>query len=128
MHEPISHVMSKTVWTAAMEETADKVEDLLSRHSLSAVPVVDEDGGIFGIFSAADMLHLHAAKKNPKTIRAWELCTYRPIAVRPETSVGEVARMMIKHKIHHVPVTENGKLCGIVSALDFVERFVLNGT
>jgi CBS domain-containing protein len=128
MHEPISHVMSKTVWTAAMEETADKVEDLLSRHSLSAVPVVDEDGGIFGIISAADMLHLHAAKKNPKTIRAWELCTYRPIAVRPETSVGEVARMMIKHKIHHVPVTENGKLCGIVSALDFVERFVLNGT
>jgi CBS domain-containing protein len=127
MNEPISHIMTKTVWTAAMEDTAEKVEDLLNRRSLSAVPVVDENGGVFGIVSAADLLHLHAAKKNPKAVRAWELCTYRPIAVRPETTVGEVARMMIKHKIHHVPVIENGKLCGIVSALDFVERFVLKG-
>jgi CBS domain-containing protein len=39
--------------------------------------------------------------------------------------VSEVARTMIKHKIHHVPIVANGKLCGIVSALDFVERFVL---
>lgn len=127
MDEPISRFMAKTVETAALEDTAEKVEDLLNRHSLSAVPVVDKNGGVFGIVSTADILHLHAAKKNPKAIRAWELCTYRPVAVRPDTSVGEVARMMIKHKIHHVPVTENGKLCGIVSALDFVKQFVLKG-
>jgi CBS domain-containing protein len=128
MNEPISHIMTKTVWTAAMEDTAAKVEDLLNRRSLSAVPVVDESGGVFGIISVADIVHLHAAKRNPQAIRAWELCTYRPITVSPETSAGEVARMMIKHKIHHVPVTENGKLCGIVSALDFVERLVLKGS
>jgi CBS domain-containing protein len=119
--------MAKTVWTVALEDTAEKVENLLNRRSLSAVPVVDENGGVFGIISSGDMLHLHAAKKNPKAIRAWELCTYKPIAVRPDTSIGEVAKLMIKNKIHHVPVTENGKLCGIVSALDFVERFVLKG-
>jgi CBS domain-containing protein len=119
--------MAKTVWTVALEDTAEKVENLLNRRSLSAVPVVDENGGVFGIISSGDMLHLHAAKKNPKAIRAWELCTYKPIAVRPETSIGEVAKLMIKNKIHHVPVTENGKLCGMVSALDFVEQFVLKG-
>ena len=129
MNELISHVMAKTVWTAVMEDTAEDVEDLLNRRSLSAVPVVDADGGIFGIVSAADISHVHAAKKNPKAVRAWELCTHKPVAVRPETSVGEVARLMIKHKIHHILVTKNGKLCGIVSALDFVQRFVLrNGT
>jgi len=127
MDRPIVHIMAKTVWTVALEDTAEKVENLLNRRSLSAVPVVDENGGVFGIISSGDMLHLHAAKKNPKAIRAWELCTYKPIAVRPDTSIGEVAKLMIKNKIHHVPVTENGKLCGIVSALDFVERFVLKG-
>lgn len=119
--------MTKTVWTVAMADTAEKVEDLLNARSLSAVPVVDENGGIFGIISSADMLHLHVAKKNPKAVRAWELCTYRPMAVGPDTSIGEVARLMIEKKIHHVPVTQNGKLCGIVSALDFVEQFVLKG-
>lgn len=127
MDRPILQIMAKTVWTVALEDTAEKVEDLLNRRSLSAVPVVDENGGVFGIISSADMLHLHAAKKNPKVIRAWELCTYKPIAVSPTTSISEVAKLMIKNKIHHVPVTENGKLCGIVSALDFVEQFVLKG-
>jgi CBS domain-containing protein len=125
MNEPISQFMVKTVWTAAMEDTAEQVEELLNGRSLSAVPVVDKNGGVFGIVSAAAILHLHAAKKNPKAIRAWELCTYRPVTVRPETSVAEVTRMMIEHRIHHVPVTENGKLRGIVSALDFVKWFAL---
>jgi CBS domain-containing protein len=120
-------MMAKTVWTAASEDTVEKVEELMNRRSLSALPVVDERGGVFGIISSADLLHFYAAKRNPKAVRAWELCTYKPIAVHPDTSVGEVASLMIKNKIHHVPVTENGKLCGIVSALDFVEQFVLRG-
>jgi CBS domain-containing protein len=127
MNEPVSHIMSKTMWTVTMEDTVEKAEELLNRRLLSAVPVVDENGGVFGIISSADILHLHAAKKNPKAIRAWELCTYKPVAVRPDTSIGEVARLMVEKRIHHVPVTENGKLCGIVSALDFVEQFVLKG-
>lgn len=127
MNQPISRVMAKTVWTAGMEDTAETVEELLNRRSLSAVPVVDENGQVFGIVSAADILHLRAAKKNPRAVRAWELCTYKPITVNPETSIGEVARLMIKHKIHHVPVVDSGKLCGFVSALDFVEQYVLKG-
>ena len=127
MDRPISHVMAKTVWTAAMEDTADKVEELLSRRSLSAVPVVDENRNVFGIVSTADIMHLHTAKKNPKSVRAWELCTYKPIVVHPDTSVAEVAKLMVEHKIHHILVSENWKLLGIVSALGFVERFLLKG-
>jgi len=55
MDEPISHLMTKSVWTVEMEDTAEKVEDLLNLRSLSAVPVVDENGAVFGIISAADM-------------------------------------------------------------------------
>lgn len=125
MNQPISSVMTKPVWTAAMEDTAEKVEELLTLRSLSAVPVVDENGQVFGIISAGDILHLHAARKNPRGVRAWELCTYKPVVVKPDTPVGEVARLMIAHRIHHVPVVADGKLCGIVSALDFVARYVL---
>jgi CBS domain-containing protein len=125
MNGPISHIMAKTVWTVAREDTAEKVEELLNHHLLSAVPVVEENGGVFGIISAADLLHLHAAKKHLKSVRAWELCSYKPVAVRPDTPIIEVAKLMVEKKIHHVLVTENGKLLGIVSALDFVEQIVL---
>jgi CBS domain-containing protein len=125
MNEPISRFMAKTVWTADMEETAEKVEELPNRRHLSAVPVVGKDGDVFGIVSSADLLHLHVAKRNARAVRAWELCTYRPVTVPPDATVEDVAKLMVEKRIHHIPVVDGGKLCGIVSALDFVERFVL---
>jgi CBS domain-containing protein len=120
-------MMAKTVWTVDTEDTVEKVDAMLISHKVSALPVVDAKGAVFGIVSSLDLLHFHAAKKNPKAVRAWELCTHKPIAVSPQTSVAEVARLMIKNRIHHVLITENGTLRGIVSALDFVEQYVLKG-
>jgi signal-transduction protein with cAMP-binding, CBS, and nucleotidyltransferase domain len=37
-----------------------------------------------------------------------------------------VAQLMTKHKIHHVVVTEERKVVGFISALDFVEQFLLH--
>jgi signal-transduction protein with cAMP-binding, CBS, and nucleotidyltransferase domain len=127
MNRLISHMMTKSVWIANTEDTIEKVEDLLSSHRLSSVPVVDADGAIFGIISAPDLVLFHTQRKNPKAIRAWEICTYKPIEVGPSTSIGEVAVLMLKNKIHHVVVTENKKVQGFVSSLDFVEQYVLQG-
>jgi len=44
--------------------------------------------------------------------------------VTPGTAVGDVARLMVEHRIHHVVVTEGGAIRGVVSALDFVKAFV----
>ena len=127
MSKPISHMMTKNVWKVGSEDTIESVDAMLISHKLSAVPVVDAKGAVFGIISSADLLHFHAARKNPKAVRAWELCTYKPIAVSPETSVMDVAKLMIKNKIHHILITQDGTLRGIVSALDFVEQYVLHG-
>ena len=126
MDKPISDMMAKTIWMVSTEDTIEKVGAMFASHKLSAVPVVDAKGVIFGIISSRDLLHFQATKKNPKAVNAWELCTYRPIAVSPETPVAEVAKLMIKNKIHHILITENGTLRGIVSALDFVEQYIRN--
>jgi CBS domain-containing protein len=117
--------MAKRLWTVGMDETVEQVEELLNTHKLSAVPVVDAKNTIFGIISTPDLLQFNASQKNPKVVRAWELCTHKPITVSPDTSVREVAKLMVDKKIHHIPVTENQKLCGFVSSLDFVEQYVL---
>jgi signal-transduction protein with cAMP-binding, CBS, and nucleotidyltransferase domain len=127
MDKPISYMMTKNVWTADTEDTVEKVDELLNAHRLSSLPVVDSKGVIFGIISAPDLVHFHSARRNPKAVRAWEICTYKPIEVDPTTPVGEVAGLMVKNKIHHVVVTENGSIKGVVSSLDFVEQYVLKG-
>jgi len=127
MDKPISYMMRKSVWTVDSEDTVERVEELLSSHRLSSVPVVDSKRAIFGIISASDLVNFHAARKNPKAVRAWEICTYKPIEVGPTATIGEVARLMVKNKIHHVVVSENGSIVGFVSSLDFVEQYVLKG-
>lgn len=125
MDRPISQIMSENVWTVDIEDTIEQADAILASHKISAVPVVDAKGVIFGIISSLDLLHFHAAKKNPKAVRAWELCTYKPIAVSPETPAIEVANLMLENNVHHILVAENGTLRGIVSALDFVGQYVL---
>ncbi len=127
MNKPISHMMTKSVWTVDTQDTVEKVEHLLNSHRLSSVPVVDSKGVIFGIISAPDLVLFHSGRKNPKAILAWEICTYKPIEVGPTTPVGDVARLMVKNRVHHVVVTENRKVQGFVSSLDFVEQYVLKG-
>lgn len=128
MPRPISDMMTKVVRSVEIDDTIEKVENELKSHKLSSVPVVDSKGNIFGIISSPDIVLFHAARKNPKAVRAWDMCTYKPIQVRPDASIDEVARQMVKHRIHHVLVTEHGSVIGIVSSLDFVQAFLTRGT
>jgi CBS domain-containing protein len=126
MDKPISGMMTKSVWTALDEDTVEKVEGLMARHHLASVPVVDGKGAIFGIISNADLLRFRDARGNPKVTCAWELCTFRPVEAGPATPARQIAGMMVQHKVHHVVITENRKVIGFVSALDFVEQFLLH--
>jgi len=128
MPQPISDMMTKVVRSVGMDDTIEKVENELKSHKLSSVPVVDSKGNIFGIISSPDIVLFHAARKNPKAVRAWDMCTYKPIQVGPDASIDEVARQMVTHRVHHVLVTEHGSVIGIVSSLDFVQAFLRRGT
>lgn len=124
MDMPVSSIMERIVNPVDMDDTIEEVERILNTHGFSSVPVVDAGGAVLGIITSRDLLHFHAAGRDPKTVSAWEICTYRPFEVSPDTPIGEVAELMVTHKIHHVVVATNGSMKGIVSSLDFVRMFV----
>ena len=56
-------------------------------------------------------------------MHARDVMTPGVITVQPETSVRDIARMLVEHNISGVPVVENGgKLVGIVSEGDLMRR------
>lgn len=121
MNNSVVEVMHASVVTVGMQDTVQRVEEVLNERNLSSVPVIDPARqDCFGIISLKDISHFHATKKNPKAVLAWEICTYRPLTATPETPVGEVGRMMTEHHIHHVVIVEDGLLKGIVSSLDII--------
>jgi CBS domain-containing protein len=123
MGQPISSLMSRQVWRVAMDDTIAQVETLMNARGLHWVPVVESDGAVVGVISATDILQFHALKQNADQTRAWQLCTYRPIVVTPDTPAEQVARLMAERRVHHVAVVSDNQLDGVVSSFDFLRAF-----
>jgi CBS domain-containing protein len=124
MNTPISSLMKSPVFSVNMDDTVESIEALISEHDLSWVPVVGPNGAPVGVIALSDLMQFRTRDGNPAAASAWQICHYKPISVSSDTSIAEVARLMLAHKIHHVVVTKNDAMVGVVSALDFVRRFV----
>lgn len=127
MKEPVSTIMRRIISPVSMDDTIEEVEAMMKAKRISSAPVYDGDGAILGIITSTDLVKLHATGREPKSVHAWEICTYRPIEVTPDTPLDKVAELMLEHKIHHVMVMENEALKGLVSSLDFVKLFLEQG-
>jgi CBS domain-containing protein len=60
-------------------------------------------------------------------MKARDVMTAPVIAARPETSVAEIATLLLERRISAVPVIEQGRLIGMVSEADLLHRHE-NGT
>ena len=124
MSQTISSLMHREVTQVGPDDTLQAVEAKLVAAGLSWVPVVDAGGVVMGVISNADLLRAHAEGKPASGVSAWQLCTFKPVTVRPDATLAEVARLMTEGNIHHVVVAEGADIRGVVSSLDFVRTFV----
>jgi CBS domain-containing protein len=108
-------IMTTRVVTVKPSTPIPEAARLLVRRKISGVPVVDEKDKtkVVGILTEADLL---AAPAGAKTVA--EVMRKRVISVSPETTIDEIAAILVKRKIKRVPVLEGGKLVGIVSRID----------
>ena len=60
---PVSALMSSNVIAVDMEDDVALVADLIVRHRVGAVPVVDADGKLVGIVSYVDLLRFYASQQ-----------------------------------------------------------------
>ena len=135
-------IMTAPVQTVAPEATVAEIANLLLKHRISAVPVID-DGRLVGIVSEADLLHRQEIGTNRTPRGSWwlrlfgpdhsvddyvksharkarDLMTREVICVAPETPLAEIANLLDSHGIKRVPVLDGGRLVGIVSRANLV--------
>jgi CBS domain-containing protein len=53
-----------------------------------------------------------------------EAMTIDPVTVDPETSLEEIATLMVKNNIHTLPVLENGILAGVIGKEDILRTLI----
>jgi CBS domain-containing protein len=102
--------------TAAPETTVLEASRLMMKRNTGAVLVVRQDQ-LIGIFTERDtVFRVIAQGRDPGTTTLAEVMTPSPRTVGPDKSFGYAMLQMHEVGCRHLPVVENGRAIGIVSA------------
>jgi len=94
---------------------------LLAEKRIGAVPVL-ENGALAGIFSERDVIYRMAAEGSScLDSKVGEVMTAPAITVEKTARVDEALGLMSRRRIRHLPVTDNGAICGFISIGDLVK-------
>ncbi|SRR5713101_4737273 len=106
----------KKMLTAPPETTVSKAAKLMEKKNVGAVMVVEKER-LAGIFTERDaVFRVIARGLDARTTRLADVMTTAPKTVDPDKTFGYALLMMHENGFRHVPVIENGKPVGIVSA------------
>ena len=102
--------------TAPPETSVHKAVKLMARRKVGAVLVVDGHS-LVGIFTERDAaFRVIAEDRDARATRLGDVMTPAPRTVSPRRSFGYALLMMHENGFRHLPVVEEGKIVGIVSA------------
>jgi CBS domain-containing protein len=139
-------MMISAVVSVDLDTPTRQIAQILRDNAISAVPVVDTDGGPTGMVSEGDLIGRDEADREAR--RDWWLTLLaegettlnadfianlraperkaRDVMASPVVTVGEdaeiseIARILTAHRIKRVPVVRDGRIVGIVSRADLV--------
>ena len=86
----------------------------------ATVALVVRDNRLLGIFTGRDaMFRVLADGKDPAKATIGEVMTPNPTTIAPQRSTIDALRLMWDGGFRHLPVTERGKIVGVVMRRDF---------
>ena len=136
----VRRAMTMEVVTVTKQTDIRMAAELLTKHRISGMPVVDEDDTVVGVVSEADILALAGFREEhgfkdilrhmlgePVPVRrksgstVGEVMSTPPITAVPDDDIKDVAAILDKRRIKRLPVVqENGKLIGVISRADII--------
>jgi len=104
--------------TAPAQMTVGEAARVMKEGKFSAVMVV-EDGRLAGIFTERDALFRVVAEgRDPQVVPLASVMTRDPQTIHPDRPFSDALHLMHTSGFRHVPVVENGRPIGMVSARD----------
>lgn len=117
----VRDVMNKNVVVTEPNMKIAEAAELMSRYHIGSLVVTNKKGEVKGILTERDILTDVVAKgKNLKHVLTRNIMTRDVMTIEPDKTIEEAANIMKKNKIKKLPVIENGKIVGIITASDIV--------
>ena len=115
----VKEIMTRSVIGIGPEESVEVAARTLSRYNIGVLPVCRADGKLCGVVTDRDLvIRCLAAGMEPAKTRVRQVMTGQVTSVEGEVDVSVAAHLMGRQQVRRLPVTENGRLCGMVSLGD----------
>jgi len=135
-HKTAGEIMTKPVITVNEDKRLGEAVDIMLKHQLKRLPVVNSQGEIVGVITRSDVFHI-ITRETPdwEAIKAQNVLVdnitiVRDImrrdthTVRPDTPVEEVVRLIDDSDIQRVAVVDSeGRFLGLISDADLLGLF-----
>jgi len=142
----VSDVMTKRVVSISPETSILVAADLMLKHHISGLPVIDNHAKLVGIVTEGDFLR-RAEIGTERKASSWldalrgtadatadyvhshglaikEIMTRNPVTAAEDTNLDEAVRLMENRNIKRLPVLRDGKLVGIISRANLMRALL----
>jgi len=110
------------VYTIAPNATIEAAVAALREHGIGALVVSSNGTTVDGIFSERDLVQCMADRgASVLSVRVSEVMTGDVLTCTRKDTSRDLLGQMTERRIRHVPVVENGVLCGMISIGDAVK-------
>ena len=123
MRIQVQDFMSAPVITTIEKKRVGEIRELMKSQGIHALPVIEYskklpevDITIKGIITGTDL-----SENVDDKLFVEDIMTPKVYIIHKHSSAQAAAKMMLKRKVHHLVVMDEGKIVGMVSSLDFVK-------
>jgi len=114
----VKDIMTHNVVSVSPETTAAEAAQLMERHNVGCIPVV-ENNLLAGILTDRDIvLRAVAQGYDPAKVPVKDIMTRNVHSISPEATVEEATDIMSTHQVRRLPVVRENRLVGMLSLGD----------
>jgi CBS domain-containing protein len=119
----VRDIMTPSVRTLPAAATAEEAAQEMAHYNVGALPVCEGES-IIGMITDRDLVvRCMAAGRVPALVFLRDLMSRSPVTLAPTDTIGRAARAMGRHRIRRLPVVDQGRVVGILSADDIARFF-----
>ncbi|MCB0284889.1 MAG: CBS domain-containing protein [Bacteroidetes bacterium] len=112
------------LWTISPNATVYQGLELLAKHNIGALPVVENDQ-LVGMFSERDYARKVILKqKSSHNTLIKDLMTSKVYFLKPERTLDDCMNLFTDKHIRHLPVIDHGQLVGMITIGDVVKFLI----
>ena len=119
----VKHMMLTNIITATPSMTVEEAINILYEKHIGSVVLIDDNKKCVGIFTERDAIRLVA--KNMELDQPLDnVMTKNVITIQENSSINEVRKIVLTHKIRHLPVVnQEDRIVGLLSVRAILDQF-----